>query len=276
MTWHAQLKLHYRSSGCQTHLQFEHQGPLRVMQSLYPEGSEICHTVLVHPPGGLVGGDVIDVQAQLDPGAHALVSTPGATRFYRSEAGQATQQVHARLQDGARLEWLPLEALAYSGCLARNMARFELAPTAELLTWDITALGLPLAQQPFVSGQFEQHLEIVGAWLERGTLAAGDTRLLDGPLGLAGQRCMATLVFAAGQAIAPERVDAALEAARSAIEASALRLQAGATQPHPQVIVLRVLAPVVEPAMQLLRPVWAAWRQALWGLPGQVPRLWNL
>lgn len=68
----------------------------------------------------------------------------------------------------------------------------------------------------------------------------------------------------------------ALDAARAAIEASPLRLQAGATQPHPQVIVLRVVAPVVEPAMQLLRPVWSAWRQALWGLPGNVPRLWNL
>ena len=51
---------------------------------------------------------------------------------------------------------------------------------------------------------------------------------------------------------------------------------AGATQAHPQVIVLRVLAPVVEPAMQLLRPVWAAWREVLWGLPGNAPRLWNL
>ena len=68
----------------------------------------------------------------------------------------------------------------------------------------------------------------------------------------------------------------ALGAARAAIEESPLRLQAGATQPHPNVIMLRVLAPVVEPAMQLLRPVWAAWRQALWGLPGNVPRLWNL
>jgi len=87
---------------------------------------------------------------------------------------------------------------------------------------------------------------------------------------------MATLVFAAGSAIAPDRIDAALDAARAAIEASPLRLQAGATQPHPQVIVLRVVAPVVEPAMQLLRPVWAVWRQALWGLPGTVPRLWNL
>ena len=276
MSWLAQLSLDYTQENGRSVARFSHQGPLRILQSLYPEGDAICHNVLVHPPSGLVGGDTLDMQVTVGKGAHGLVTTPGATRFYRSEAGLATQQVHARLQDGARLEWLPLEALAYSGCDALNLARFELAPSAELMTWDITALGLPNAQQPFATGRFAQHLEIPGVWLERGTVDAQDERLMNGPLGLAGQRCMATLVFAAGSAIAPERAEAALDTARAALEASPLRLQAGATQPHPQVIVLRVLAPVVEPAMQLLRPVWAAWRQVLWGLPGNVPRLWNL
>ena len=280
MSWIARLNLDYSLEAGRSVARHAHDGPLRILQSLYPEGDRICHNVLVHPPSGLVGGDTLDMHVTVGAGAHGLVTTPGATRFYRSEAGLATQQVHARLQDGARLEWLPLEALAYSGCDALNLARFSLAPTAELMTWDLTALGLPNAQQPFVAGRFQQHLEIEGhdgpIWLERGTVDAQDQRLMNGPLGLAGQRCMATLVFAAGSPIVPERVETALEAARAALQESPLRLQAGATQPHPQVIVLRVLAPVVEPAMQLLRPVWAAWRQALWGLPGTVPRLWNL
>ena len=276
MSWVARLNLDYSLEAGRSVARHAHDGPLRILQSLYPEGDAICHNVLVHPPSGLVGGDTLDMHVTVGQGAHGLVTTPGATRFYRSEAGLAMQQVHASLQDGARLEWLPLEALAYSGCDALNMARFELAPTAELMTWDITALGLPNAQQPFATGRFQQHLEIPGVWLERGTVEAQDERLMNGPLGLAGQRCMATLVFAAGSAIAPERAEAALDAARAALEASPLRLQAGATQPHPKVIVLRVLAPVVEPAMQLMRPVWAAWRQVLWSLPGNVPRLWNL
>ena len=276
MSWTARLNLDYTLEAGRSVARYAHDGPLRILQSLYPEGDRICHNVLVHPPSGLVGGDVLDMQVTLGTGSHGLVTTPGATRFYRSEAGLATQQVHARLEDGARLEWLPLEALAYNGCDGLNLARFELASTAELMTWDLTALGLPHAQQPFERGTFRQHLEIPGVWLERGTVAAEDERLMNSPLGLAGQRCMATLVFAAGSAIAPDRAEAALEAARAAIEASPLRLQAGVTQPHPQVIVLRVLAPVVEPAMKLLRPVWAAWRQGLWGLAGHVPRLWNL
>ena len=276
MSWLASLQLDYTRESDRSVARYLHNGPLRILQSLYPEGDAVCHNVLVHPPSGLVGGDMLDMQVTVGEGAHGLVTTPGATRFYRSEAGLATQQVHARLASGARLEWLPLEAIAYNGCDALNRAVFELAPGAELITWDITALGLPAADLPFAQGTFRQHLEIPGVWLERGTISATDTRLMDSPLGLASQRCMATLVFAAGSAIAAERSERALACARDLLEASSLRLTAGATSPHQQVIVLRVLSPVTEPAMQLLRQVWAAWRHEMWGLPGAVPRLWNL
>ena len=276
MTWLARLDLDYTLEAERSVARYLHQGPLRILQSLYPEGDAVCHNVLVHPPSGLVGGDTLDMHVSVGEGAHGLVTTPGATRFYRSEAGLATQQVHSRVESGARLEWLPLEAIAYNGCDALNRAVFDLAPGAEMMTWDITALGLPAADMPFVQGTFRQHLESPGVWLERGTLNATDTRLMHSPLGLAGQRCMATLVFAAGSAIAAERTDRALACARELLEASELRLTAGATSPHKQVIVLRVLAPVTEPAMQLLRKVWAAWRHEMWALTGTVPRLWNM
>ena len=276
MTWHASLQLDYTLESERSVARYLHQGPLRILQSLYPEGDAICHNVLVHPPSGLVGGDTLDMQVTLGEGAHGLVTTPGATRFYRSEAGLATQQVHARVEADARLEWLPLETIAYNGCDGLNRAVFELAPGAEMMTWDITALGLPAADLPFAQGTFRQHLEIPGVWLERGTIDANDTRLMNSPLGLAEQRCMATLVFAAGSAISSERSDRALACARELLESSPMRLTAGATSPHKQVIVLRVLSPVTEPAMQLLRQVWAAWRHEMWGMSGTVPRLWNL
>jgi urease accessory protein len=126
-----------------------------------------------------------------------------------------------------------------------------------------------------MQGTFRQHLEIPGVWLERGTIEAADNRLMDSPVGLAGHRCMGTLVFAAGSAMADERIERALSCARDLLEASEQRQTAGATSPHKQVIVLRVLAPVTEPAMQLLRQVWAAWRREMWGLAGTLPRLWN-
>jgi urease accessory protein len=276
MTWLARLDLDLTLEAKRSVARYLHQGPLRILQSLYPEGDAVCHNVLVHPPSGLVGGDTLDMQVNVGEGAHGLVTTPGATRFYRSEAGLATQRVHARIESGARLEWLPLEAIAYNQCDALNRAVFDLAPGAEMMAWDITALGLPVADMPFVQGTFRQHLEIPGVWLERGTLSANDTRLMNSPLGLAGQRCMATLVFAAGSAMGDERIERALACARELLEASELRLTTGATSPHKQVIVLRTLAPVTEPAMQLLRQVWAAWRHEMWALPGTYPRLWQV
>jgi len=179
MTWHASLQLDYTLESERSVARYLHQGPLRILQSLYPEGDAVCHNVLVHPPSGLVGGDTLDMQVTVGAGAHGLVTTPGATRFYRSDAGLATQQVHARVESGARLEWLPLEAIAYNGCDALNRAVFDLAPGAEMMTWDITALGLPAADLPFAQGTFRQHLEIPAVWLDRRTLNA-NARTIDG------------------------------------------------------------------------------------------------
>ena len=276
MAWRADLKLDYTLESQRTVVRYLHQGPLRIMQSLYPEGDQICHNVLVHPPGGLVGGDTLDIQVTVAEGAHGLVSTPGATRFYKSGGHPALQQVVAHLADNAKLEWLPLEAIAYNDCEATNRAIFNLAPSAELITWDVTALGLPSSDMAFTQGHFQQHLEIPGVWLERGNIRGEDTRWLNSPLGLAGSKCLASLVFASGSAINSDRTTQALEAAREVIESHPLRLQAGITCAHPQVIVLRVMSPLVEPTMDLLKKVWAVWRHTLWALPSTPPRIWSV
>jgi urease accessory protein len=275
MAWHASLQLHYTRSDLKTVARFQHEGPLRILQSLYPEGDAVCHNVLVHPPGGLVGGDTLDIQVSVQENAHALITTPGATRFYRSAGETATQTVHARLDDGARLEWLPLEALAYDQCRAENKAVFELAPGAELMGWDITALGLPAADLPFEQGSFSQHIEVPGIWREQGRIEASDLRLLNSPLGLAGQRCMATLFFVSGRPIERTRRARALDEVRTLMDAHTLRMSAGATSPHPQVLVIRVLAPLVEPALNLLKVLRASWRASLWDQPAVAPRVWS-
>jgi urease accessory protein len=276
MAWRADLKLDYTLESQRTVVRYLHQGPLRILQSLYPEGDQICHNVLVHPPGGLVGGDTLDIQVTVAEGAHGLVSTPGATRFYKSGGHPALQQVVAHLSDNAKLEWLPLEAIAYNDCEATNRAIFNLAPSAELITWDVTALGLPSSDMAFTQGHFQQHLEIPGVWLERGNIRGEDTRWLNSPLGLAGSKCLASLVFASGSAIDSDRTTQALEAAREVMESHPLRLQAGITCVHPQVIVLRVMSPLVEPTMDLLKKVWAVWRHTLWALPSTPPRIWSV
>jgi urease accessory protein len=276
MAWHARLRLDLRREGERCTARFEHEGPLRVLQTLYPEGPAICHNVLVHPPSGLVGGDELDVRIRVGEGAHGLVTTPGAARFYRSEGAAAVQRTHVEVARGGRFEWLPLESICYSGCIAENRLALALAPGAEVIGWDLCALGLPEAGQPFSAGTVLQHFALGEHWLERGRIRADDARLMDGPLGLAGRRCLATLFFAAGEAIPKDRRERALELAREAIGAHALAADADATSPAEGVVVVRVLAPLVEPAMDLLRRIRDAWRPAMWDLSPETPRLWAL
>jgi urease accessory protein len=274
MPWHARLRIDYSREGERSVARFAHDGPLRILQSIYPEGDAVCHNVLVHPPGGLVGGDTLQVDVSAAAGTHGLVTTPGASRFYRSEGEAAVQDVRLRLAAGARLEWLPLEALYYSGCRAENRLHMELAGGAQLLGWDIAALGLPQAGQPFARGSVLQHLELQGAWLERGRIAAEDRRLMDGPLGLAGHRCLASLFLAAGTELPRQQREDLLEAARGVIGTHPLAASAGATAPGPRVVVVRALAPLVEPALQLLKAVRRAWRPLLWQRDSADPRGW--
>jgi urease accessory protein len=284
MAWHGTLDLNYRvdHSGAspRSNVADRHDGPLRVLAALYAEGPGICQSVIVHPPGGVAGGDTLTMAINVAEGAHAMITTPGATRFYRSAGERALQSVSARVAASARLEWLPLETLVYSAALADNRSVFTLAPGAEMIGREVVALGLPASNQAFERGQFTQRLELPGVWLERGVIDAQDQRLLDSPLGLAGRRVLATQWFAAGSAIAPAQREALLAAAREASVDDAAGVVNGgvvhgSTSPHEQVVVLRALADRVEPATELLNRVWARWRQRAWGLAANAPRVWR-
>jgi urease accessory protein len=271
--WPARLTLSAaRDGGNTTRVHARHDGPLRLLKTLYPEGAGIAHAVLVHPPGGLVGGDRLDIHIDVQAGAHLLVTTPAATRFYRSNAGEAAQVVQATVGEGARLEWLPQETLAYPACVARNEVKLSLAPGASLFATEVLGLGLPAAAQPFVVGRMLQHLEIAGQWLDRGWLDAVDKALLDGPCGLAGHRVLGTLVYAQTTAIAD--AESLLTEGRALL---ANEPRSGITHlqgPRGVVLLARVLGDEVETVTLALRRVRALWRLRLWALSSTDPRIW--
>ena len=275
MGWLGHLSLHYRVQQGRTVALDRHSGPLRVLQRLYPEGDAICHHVLVHPPGGLVGGDELQLDVQLEAGAHALITTPGATRFYRSEGQPAEQRVNLQVAGAARLEWLPLETIAHPGCEGVNQVTLNLAPGAEMMGWDLLALGLPASGAPFDRGRFTQHLHWPGVWLEQAALQAQDSSLLHAPVGLAGHPVVGTLWWASGSPLSRSQRQTLLDTARQAVAASPLASTAGCTAPDERLVLLRLLAHRVEPAMALMQAVRAAWRSAQWGLQAQAPRLWR-
>jgi urease accessory protein len=167
--------------------------------------------------------------------------------------------------------------------VADNRLCFELAPGAQMLGWDVLALGLPAANAGFVRGRFRQAITLPGVWQERGLIDAADDLLLTSPLGLAGHTVMASLWLAEGLgegAVNPHgldraRTEALLDAAREHIAASDLPTTAGVSAPHPSLLVLRALGHRVEPVMALLQAVRGAWRQLHWGLAPNPPRLWR-
>lgn len=277
--WPARLALQATLQGGVTRVQCQHEGPLRLLKTLHPEGPGIAHAVLVHPPGGLVGGDRLDISLDVQAGAHLLVTTPAATRFYRSHAGAAVQSVQGRVEAGARLEWLPQETLAYDGCDGRNELRLQLAPGASLLAGEVLGLGLPAAGKPFRRGRLLQHLELSGLWLDRGWLDAADTALMDGPCGLAGQRVLGTLLYAQTQPLV--NAEALLEGSREQLGiqgALAAPARAGVTRlvrPAGDLLLARAVGDDLEEVALALRRVRAFWRERLWGLPASDPRIWS-
>ena len=255
---------------------WQHDGPVRVLKSLYPEGQGVCHNVIVHPPGGLVGGDEMRINVQVAAHAHALISTPGATRLYASDTQQATQTVQLALDDHARMEWLPLEAIAYPGCKAVSEWQANLAPTAQVIAWDVVGLGLPHAHLPFTEGYFKQRLAINGHWLEAGVLDGQDLLLMNGPLGLDGQRTLGTMWWAHGSPMTRHQQSSCVQACRDLLHTWAPNVPCAVTSPNDHMVVIRALAATVEPVMHRFQALWPILRRAAWDIDAPIPRIWRV
>lgn len=161
--WLGQLHLDYAvGTDARTFLRSaRHLGPLRV-QRAFRQSDGSCHTYVLHPPGGVVGGDRLEIAAELRANARALVTTPGASKYYRSAGPFAHQDTHLRVASGAYLEWLPQEAIAFAGTQTRCTTRIELEGDAGLTYWDIVCLGRPAASESFSHGRLEQRTQL---WL---------------------------------------------------------------------------------------------------------------
>ncbi len=279
-TWTAELNLRYRCNNRDgsdaTVATHSHSGPIRILKSLYPEGPAVCHNVMIHPPGGLVGGDEVVINLDVQDNAHALISTPGATRYYLSDEVLAAQRIRIQLGEHARLEWLPLETIAYSGCRGENQWQATLAPSAQVIGWDVIGLGLPHASQPFETGSFVQQLVISNIWREAAYLHANDKLLMDGQLGLNGYRTMGTMWWAQGSALTASQRERCLQACRDALSAWSSDTPCAITSPNDNMVVVRALAPTVEPIMHRFQSLWPVFRRIAWNMDAPMPRIWGV
>lgn len=266
-SWHAELELAYARFGdCTRPVQRRHLGPLRVQKHLYAEGPEVCQHIIVHPPGGIAGGDRLNISARVEQDAWAQITSPGAAKWYRA-AGPAYQQLDLKIAAGAKLEWLPQETIVYSAAQAELSTSIELEGDARLFYWDVVALGRPASGERFDLGHFQAHLDIRRdgrlLWHERQRITGNDG-LLDSPIGLDGHPVFATLLVTG-------EIDAELlERCRSLGHA----VRGDLTQ-LPGLLVARCLASEALLARAWLIDLWRLLRPVLLGREAQPPRIWN-
>lgn len=271
-TWQARLDLGFARRAARTLLVHRaHEGPLRVQRPFYPEGELVCHVIVLHPPGGVANGDALSLSTHLGPGSHALLTTPGAGKWYRSASGWAHQRLAFQVGAGACLEWLPQETIVFDGAYAHMSTAIDLAADARFLGWEVLCLGRRAAGETFRSGRLhlDSRLRRDGRllWLERGQLAGGSP-LLSSPAGLAGHGVSATLLAAAPQ------LDSSLVAECRRVTARETGARTGVTL-LPGVLVARYLGDSAEAARDWLTGLWRVLRPALLGLAAQPPRIWN-
>jgi urease accessory protein len=268
--WVAELELGFRARGTQTILAHrQHVGPLQVQRPFYPDGERACHVYILHPPGGVVGGDSLLISADVESGAHALLTTPAAGKLYRSDEDVARLTQELKVADGAWLEWLPQETIAFDGARAVSATRVALTGTAGFIGWEILCLGRPAAGETYAHGEFVQRFEIwrdgTPLWWERNALLGG-APVLHTPWGLAGRSVVATLV-AVGHA------PSALPALRELLNAEHDDSEFAVSQLR-DVLVCRYLGNSAEQARTGFIAAWRLLRPALWGIEASPPRIW--
>ncbi|MEH2231974.1 MAG: urease accessory protein UreD [Nostoc sp.] len=228
--WHGKLNLVYADRQGKTQLIYNHQqAPLKVQRPFYPEGEKVCHSVILHTAGGMVGGDRLSSNIHLQPQTQALITTAAASKIYRSNGLQARQTIQMQVDAGACLEWLPQETILFNDAIYRQDLRVELATGASFLGWEITRFGRSARGEKFLQGEWRSHTEIwqegIPLWIDRQWLR-GNEETFHSPHGLAGKPIVGSLVWVGG-AVSPEIVEKTRNLWDGKGEAGVSRLQHG-------------------------------------------------
>jgi urease accessory protein len=267
--WHAELALGFVRRGERTVLASRrHDGPLVVQKPLHPEGPASCHAIVVHPPAGIAGGDRLSLQANVAQGGHALLTTPGAAKWYRSSGSAAEQTIAFEVHDGAALEWLPQESIVYGGAIASFATHVRLRGSGAFLGWEVVCLGRTASGERFARGSLALATTIERdgrpIWIERGVLPAG-ALLAASPAGLDARPVFGTFV-------------ATISADRNMLDRLrqlAPRSGDGAVTALPEVAVVRYLGGSTEAAHAYFRAAWEVLRPPTVGRAAAPPRIWS-
>ena len=275
--WFAKLELGFKKDQKRTILAHrKHSGPVRVQKMLWPEKTGVCHALIVHPPAGIAGGDHLSFEVQVDQAAHALVTTPGAGKWYRTNQKPAYQHIHLSVQQQGMLEWLPQETMLFNGALAHSETHIQLAESASFIGWDMLVLGRQARQEQFSEGCYHNqfHLWQNGKLLVADTLRfEGHDRFLRSCLGMDGHAVMASF-----WAVPPKaaRMTDQLEQQLDVLRDLVMRMNVPVTLTLlDDVITARYLGDDVRQCHDAFAGIRARLRRDWFGLDEEFPRIWR-
>lgn len=276
--WLAELKLGFESDVRRTILsERKHYGPLIIQKPFYPEG-EVCHVYLIHPPGGVVGGDELNLRVNVNKQAHALITTPAATKFYGGNGFQAKQIQTINVDAGCKMEWLPQETIFFSGCEANTSTIVNLQGDAQFIGWEIICLGRPASKDFFEEGYCRQQVEV---WrddkpivIERSLLQGGDD-LLNATWGLQNNIVTGTMIVTATDkdVLKKVRENITQQNDNNLKDKSSKQIKLSSTLIN-DVLICRVLADQAETARESFISIWKTLRPDTMQCPAVAPRIW--
>ena len=283
--WNASATLRFSQRDGKTHHQGGASAPLKLLRA-YAQRSGHCELPLLHTAGGLVGGDVLNLSAELDAGSRALITTVAAQKVYGSvrrsrshpEGRWAEQHLRLQLAAGSDLEWLPQELVLYSDALYQQRQEVELEEGASFLAMDVVRLGRTAAGEGLADGRWRSSLAIrrrgagdgAARWELVDRLELGGEALA-GEHGMAGEPVLGSLVWAAPTPLRAEALSALLEQARLARTGLEGTMACGALE---QGLVARYRGPSSQAARFWFCRLWALIRQERGLPPPELPRVW--
>ncbi|MDX1915281.1 MAG: urease accessory protein UreD [Methylophilus sp.] len=273
--WEARLSLEFKSAQERSFLAKNmHYGPLVLQKSLYPEGKAVCHGVVIHPPGGVAGGDELTLNVVLDECAQVLLTTPGAGKWYKANGLFASQHLNFNLAQAACLEWLPQENILFDGAKVKFSAEVNLAADARYAGWEILCFGRQAQNEVWQTGSLHQALTIRRddklIWNER-TCLKPEHDLIKSIVGLNGNAVSASFVIAFGAV--PAEILMACKAVQPKLSLD-MHAKYGVTA-LPQIFSARYVGQSAQCARQYFEQLWQILRPWYVGREVIRPRIWN-
>jgi urease accessory protein len=282
--WIASLGLDFNTTAAGTQLhRTRRNGPLSVQKAFYPEGKDCAHIYLLHPPAGIVSGDELHVDINLEESAHTLITTPGANRFYRSRddenigISKQVQVTTLNIEAQAKCENFPQETIVYSGADGFNTVDVHLTDTSVYLGWDITCMGLPRSEQLFSQGQYTQlnrvYVDDMLQYHDRIAITS-DNKILHHISGLAGYSVFGTFLVYAPQALAQSTRKLLIEEMRTLIDNSQAKKYISITDID-SLLVIRYIGHQAEHCKKLFQLLWQLIRPLTVNKKAAKPRVWH-